>query len=396
MIEGQTYGTVKQFAGPAPKNRIMLFCDWYEPGFKAGGPIRSCVNFVQQMNAEFELYVFTSDRDFGQTEPYPGIQLNNWNQSRENVKIYYCSPAKLNWEHIGQQIKSVKPNFIYLNSMYSRFFTLYPLLRQKFLGGSGCKLILAPRGMLKQSAIDYKKNKKKIFLNLFKALGLHKNISFHATDQEELNQITKIFGTKAKGMMIPNFPAGLPAYGGTFPKETGELKMIFVGRLHPIKNLDLLLEHLSKVKGKVRLSVVGSEEDAEYVEKCRNIAGKLPENVAVDFLGAIPNQQLPGLLSQHHIFALLTRGENFGHAIFEALSQGKPVLISDQTPWRCLEANKAGWDLPLTSLRFSEKIQQAINFSHKDYEEWSNGAWRFAEKFVAAGDLKSDYKKLFS
>lgn len=396
MIERQTYGKVKGGAGPVPLKTIMLFCDWYEPGFQAGGPIRSCVNFVQQMNDEFQLYVFTSDRDFGQTEPYSGIQLNNWIQSKENVKIFYCSPERLCWDHIGQQIHNVNPDFIYLNSMYSRFFTIYPLLRQKFQGSTKCKLILAPRGMLKQSAIEYKKNKKKVFLNLFKALGLHKDISFHATDQEELNQIAKIFGSRAKAMMIPNFPASLPAYRRPLNKESGELKMIFVGRLHPIKNLDLLLEQLSSVKGKVTLSIVGSEEDPVYVEKCRNLAAKLPETVQVNFLGAIPNQQLPELLDRHHIFTLLTRGENFGHAIFEALSQGKPVLISDQTPWRYLEADMAGWDLPLTNSEVAKRIQQAINFSHIEYEKWSKGARRFAERFVNAGNLKSDYKKLFN
>ena len=41
----------------------MLFSDWYEPGFRAGGPIRSCVNFVQHMQDQYKILVFTSDRD---------------------------------------------------------------------------------------------------------------------------------------------------------------------------------------------------------------------------------------------------------------------------------------------------------------------------------------------
>ena len=43
-------------------------------------------------------------------------------------------------------------------------------------------------------------------------------------------------------------------------------------------------------------------------------------------------------IARSDVFLLPTGGENFGHAIFEALSCGVPVLISDQTPWRGLEA----------------------------------------------------------
>lgn len=347
------------------------------------------------MKETYVLYVFTSDRDLGADEPYPNIQTDVWNTVDNKVKIFYCSPANLNWKFIRQQVRTVQPDFIYLNSMFSRFFTLYPLLQHR-MGAFKSKLVLAPRGMLRPSALDFKKGKKQFFLNLFKTLGLHKKISFHATDKEEMEAVERTFGIRARGMVIPNFPATIQAYQGSLQKKPGELSMIFVGRLHPIKNLSLLLRQIALVKGKLSLTVVGNEEDDAYVELCKAQAAELDPDKQVRFCGAVPNDQLPELLAKHHVFALPTSGENFGHAIFEALSLGKPVVISDQTPWRNLTASKAGWDLPLNSDAFAAAIQQMLNSTDEDYKEWSAGAWKFAATFVASSDLRSDYAKLFS
>lgn len=347
------------------------------------------------MKGNYSLYVFTSDRDLGADQPYPNTQPDNWNTADGSVKIFYCSPGNLNWKFIKQQIRSVQPDFIYLNSMFSRFFTLYPLLQYR-MGAFNSKLVLAPRGMLRPSALEFKKRKKQFFLHLFKTLGLHKNISFHATDKEELEAVERTFGVSAKGMVIPNFPANIPAYQGSLQKKKGELAMIFVGRLHPIKNLSLLLRQISLVKGRLSLTVVGNEEDQAYVEQCKAEAAALDPDKQVIFCGAVPNNKLPELLAKHHVFALPTSGENFGHAIFEALSLGKPVVISDQTPWRNLAASKAGWDLPLNGNAFAEAIQQMLDSPEEDYKEWSASAWKFAETFVASSDLRTDYAKLFS
>jgi glycosyltransferase involved in cell wall biosynthesis len=94
---------------------------------------------------------------------------------------------------------------------------------------------------------------------------------------------------------------------------------------------------------------------------------------------------------------LPTQGENFGHAIFEALSAGKPVLISNQTPWRNLTPAKAGWDLSLQQPdHFVQALQQAIDFNQQEYDAWSYAAWQFVRRFVQESDLQKAYNNLFS
>jgi glycosyltransferase involved in cell wall biosynthesis len=375
--------------------KILLFADWYEPGYKAGGPIRSCVNFVRQMRSHYRIYIFTSDRDLGSSLPYEEVGVDEWRMNNDQIDIYYCSPGKLTWQNIRRQIAFVQPDFIYLNSMFSPKFTIYPLLISR-LYRRETLLILSPRGMLRSSAIQFKTGKKKLFLKGLRALGLNRAVHFHATDETEAKDIRRFFGKTSRLSVIANFPGALVDDLPETAKYPGELALIFIGRIHPIKNLDFLLVMLKEVKAQVRLTIIGNLEEETYWEKCRKIIAELPANITVDYHGEIANRELSVITAKHHIFVLPTKGENFGHAIFEALALGKPVLISDQTPWRNLQAAGAGWDLRLDRPEeFLRAIEQAAAFGQEEYNLWCRGARRVAQDFVTRTDLRNEYLKLF-
>jgi glycosyltransferase involved in cell wall biosynthesis len=378
------------------KKRILLFADWYEPGYKAGGPIRSCVNFARNMREEYQVFVFTSDRDLGSAAGYPEIRGDEWQEQQPGIRVYYGSPQMLSWQNIRRQIEFVQPDLIYLNSMFSLKFTIYPLLIRRHYK-KDIVTILSPRGMLRESAIQFKTLKKKFFLKGLRMLGIHRVIRFHATDETEAQDIYKYFGQTSRVSMIPNFP-GAPA--GHFPipeKNAGDLSMIFVGRIHPIKNLDFLLKVLRDVKTKVRLTIVGSLEDDVYWGKCKQLIDVLPATVQINYAGEMANRVLQAVTAKQHIFVLPTSGENFGHAIFEALALGKPVLISDQTPWRGLRAAGAGWDLGLDEPGlFQAAIEEAGAFGQEEYEARVRSTQKYLQDYMNGLDLKEEYKKLFS
>jgi glycosyltransferase involved in cell wall biosynthesis len=73
----------------------------------------------------------------------------------------------------------------------------------------------------------------------------------------------------------------------------------------------------------------------------------LPKGVTVQFAGALQEAEIRELLIRADAMILPTQGENFGHAIFESLGVGTPVIVSDRTIWRGLQQQQAGWDLPL-------------------------------------------------
>jgi glycosyltransferase involved in cell wall biosynthesis len=378
------------------KKTILVFADWFEPGYKAGGPIRSCVHFVHQMKDQYTIYVITTDRDLNDTTPYSNVESDKWIDYDAGVKVFYSSPQYLSWNHIKEQLKAIRPDFIYLNSMYSRYFSIYPLLMQR-MGIIKSKIVLAPRGMLKDSAVQFKSGKKKIFLSAFRQMRLHRITHFHATDSTEVGDVKRYFGSSAQVSQASNFPGFVKEYPGSIKKKSGELAIIFIGRLHPIKNLHFLLETLKPVTGNVSLTIVGNAEDENYVTHCKSIIKGFPANIRVQFAGEIPNNELGKIISQHHIFALPTQGENFGHAIFEALAAGKPVLISDQTPWRNLAKTQSGWDISLEQPGdFTHALQKMVLFDQVEYDTLSRGAWQLVQQFVQQSELKKAYNNIFS
>jgi glycosyltransferase involved in cell wall biosynthesis len=377
------------------KLKVLVMIDWFDPGFKAGGPIRSCVNFAQYFKNDLQIYILTTDRDLGDTKPYPGIDADTWVDYQDKVKVFYASPGWLSWQSIKRTIQELKPDAVYVNSMYSKFFSIYPVLLKR-TGNLNAKLVLAPRGMLKESAVRFKSHKKNIFLKLYKLLGLHRQAHFHCTDETEVSDVRKHFG-EVPFTMLANVNGAQPDLQLRNNKEPGIVKMIFIGRIHPIKNLHYLLSVLKDVKQQVRLTVIGSLEDAEYWQQCQQLIADLPGNIKVQYLGELAHHLLSPLVVEHDMFVLPTTGENFGHAIFEALAAGRPVLISDQTPWKSLAKYKAGWDLPLTApQQFAEVIEKVAAMNNDELGEWCKGAWDYCKCYSDRSGIKEKYLQLFS
>lgn len=378
------------------KIMVLLFTDWFEPGYRAGGPIRSCANIAEQLKDEREIFVFTSNMDLGASQPYAGIQSDIWLEWKPGVKVFYASRASMNWSFLRKELGALNPDFVYFNSMFSLYYTIYPLLMIR-TGRFKARVILAPRGMLRASALQFKNRKKKFFLSLFKMLGLHKQILFHATDDVEMSDIKKQFGSKANAVKVNDFPGTLQSFEPVRNKSVGQAHIIFIGRIHPVKNLDYLLTLLANVKQSVTLTIVASVEVKSYWQDCEQLIKQLNPNITIDFKGEFPNNELLTMIRQHHLFVLPTKGENFGHAIFESLAAGRPVLISNQTPWRDLAAHNAGWDLPLSQPeKFTQTIEQIAAMDQNELNEWCNGAWNYCRQYIESSGIKEQYLKLFS
>jgi glycosyltransferase involved in cell wall biosynthesis len=379
-------------------NKIFLFTDWYEPGYKAGGPIQSCKNLVALLKEKYRFFIFCSDRDLGDQGPYENIAVDRWIEKDQQVRVWYASPSSLNRKTIKVLLEEVDPGTIYFNSMYSLKFSILPLwilIKKGFEG----RMILAPRGMLHKGALQKKFLKKYFFLKVFRYAGWYKKIIFHATDGQEKKDILFFFTEEAKVILAKDTPHPFSQPRPEKRKMTGVLECIFISRIHPKKNLDYILNRLAETNKTLEfhLDIYGAEDDAAYSKQCREIAGRLRSNIVTRFMGSVPYEKVLDTMGCYHLFVLATKGENFGHAVFESLSVGTPVLISDQTPWRGLEEKKAGWDLPLEKPElFSLVLEQAARFDQEAYDEWSQQAWAFANAYINQGNLKEEYLKLFS
>lgn len=367
----------------------MVFADWFAPAFKAGGPIRSIVNFVDRFKDQYDIHVFTSDRDINEHKPLNDIQVDQWLE-REGYHIWYYSPGTMTYKKVKSVIAEINPDKIYLNSMFSNM--IKPIMAAYVTG----KIIIAPRGMLRSSALAVKPLKKFLYLWFLRMMGIGKYLSFHSTGEDETKDIKRIF-TVAKNIVIaPNLPVSVNVQLTPIEKPSGQLRIIFVGRLHPIKKLDFLLEALTKVKGDIKLDIVATKEDKEYWKQCKKLITALDLKVEISPYLNLPHHKIKPLLEKAHLFALPTKGENFGHAIFEALAVGCPVLISDQTPWTNLRSKKAGVELPLANQsRFTEVIQEFVDMQDATWQEYRQGAWTLATSYQQNLASAEQYHQLF-
>ena len=105
-------------------NRILIFIDWFLPAYKAGGPIVSVKNIINQFSEKFSFYIVTSDRDMGDVNSYENIDLNEWINVKNKYQIIYLSPTKQNTKTYKEIINYVKPNKIYVNSLFSYRFSI--------------------------------------------------------------------------------------------------------------------------------------------------------------------------------------------------------------------------------------------------------------------------------
>ena len=373
----------------APQRPVILtVAPTFLPGFKAGGPIRTLTNLVDQLGNEFDFRIVTSDRDFGDETPYPDIEPNVWN-NREHSRVMYLSKDRQKVGGLKTVLAGQEYDILYLNSFFAPF-TIKTLLLRRLGKIPNRPTIVAPRGEFSPGALQIKWPKKRVFLHAAGLTGLYRDVIWQASSEFDAKDIdTNIarfhLDREPTILVAPNLPPGLPISQNHEPpaKSPGAARILFLSRIARMKNLDYALSRLRDVTGRVSFDIYGPIEDAAYWRTCQQIIDGLPQNVQVTYRGPAPADQVREIFVAYHALLLPTRGENFGHVILEAISSGCPAIISDRTPWRNLAAKQAGWDLPLERPQaFVEAIQQVIDMNQTEWNAWSDGAKRVAETFI--------------
>lgn len=378
------------------KKKVLVFIDWFLPGYKAGGPIQSCANLIDHLKGnEFEFYVVTRNTDYCDSEPYANVLSNQWNKISEDVYVYYFSKEKLKYKNIIHLIQTTSFDLAYLNGMFSFYYTIIPLL---YFRNTKKKVVVATRGMLASNALAIKSFKKTFFLRLAKFWGLFKNVHFHVTSESEILDVHREIGKNAKINYALNLPKKVVLLIDLKrDKIEGSLRLISIARISPEKNLKYALEVLQGVTGNVVFDIYGVIYDHAYWEECKKAMKEIPSSIKVNYRQALPsNEVYPTLLNYDFLF-MPTLGENFGHIILESFTAGCPVIISDQTIWKNLEEKKTGWDWPLSNKNnFIATIEKCISMNNLTYKELSLASVEYAKNYANNKDLIEKSKLVFS
>jgi glycosyltransferase involved in cell wall biosynthesis len=379
--------------------RILIFYDHFYPAWKAGGPVQSLVNLVRQLYNVYDLYVICKPHEMNAQSTLPGITANKWLDWEAKAKVYYRDYTAGSHYQLKELFHSINPDVIFINGLFSLHFNIGPLQYAVAYckEHSNCKLLLSARGMLHPGALSQKSFKKKIFLNFFKLAGWHKAVVWHATDEQELQYIKQQFGLNMSVLVAGNFPNLLPI--ASMPeKKTNELIMGTVALISPMKNHLAVLQALQKSSASIQWHIYGPVKDAVYWKQCEELIKGLPKHISVIYHGELSPTDLSKAMEQFQLFIMPSKSENFGHALLEALSAGKPVITTNTTPFKHLQNSKAGYTVNINNLDADLSVAIALfaGMNNAEFAEHSNAAAAFARNFVDTNLIKQQYQTLFT
>lgn len=376
---------------------ILTLSDYFLPGSKAGGPIRTLDNMIQRL-IEFSFLVVTRDRDLGDDQPYADYRAPRWYEVAGS-RVRYLPPKSQGFSSLRSVLSENPYDVLYLNSFFSPKFTMIPLVLRRCGLIPWRPVVLAPRGEFSLGALQIKATKKKSYIALARRTGLYEDILWQASSEHEEEDIRRQFGAGAQVAIAPDVPPICevhPLPPRKLPKQPGQLRTVFMSRINRKKNLIGAIKLLGGVKGDVSLDIYGPIEDREYWNECQAAIAALPQQVRVQYRGTLEHNQVVRVMSQYDLFLFPSLGENFGHVILEALLAGLPVLISDTTPWLGLAKQGIGWDLPLSQTEMYHRVlQEWTAATHEQFLELSRNARRYGENYCNDETVVSQNRALF-
>ncbi len=374
------------------KKSVLIIIGRYLPGYKDGGPVRSIKNLTDNFGDEFDFKILTSDRDNGDKEPYNNIRIHDWN-NLGSASVYYVPEGKFPFNTILKVSKDV--DLIYLCGCFTKYSINTLILKR--IGIIKIPVVIAAMGLFSPLEFKRKYYKKKLFIELFNCLGLFKGVYWSATSDLEIDNIIKQVKTERKQFFIAeDLPRKVDANSINKEKRINELRIFWIARIAPIKNLLGTIEILKDVSSDISFTIFGPKQDSVYWSDCEKELIKLPQNVHWEYLGNLDSENVVNELKKYHVLLFPTFGENYGHVIHEALSAGCACIISDQTPWNNLEANNSGFVFSLNDKAgFVNAIETYANMSNSDFQVIVDSAHEYALFKAQKAVENSGYKAIF-
>ena len=283
----------------------------------------------------YDLRVITRSNDLGDASPLP-VEVDKWT-TRDGVAVRYVSVSRLrNLFTALSSVRRYEPDLMYVNSFFDFSMSIVPQLMRRIGYIRAKQVLLAPRGEFGEAAYASKSMKKRLFANVYRALGLHRGIVWHASSIAEKADIQRVWGAGSNVVVRQNdtlLPAVSLRPGVDVTEEGRPLALVSLGRIVEHKGLHLVLEGLADMSSQVTLDVYGPDEDEVYMTRCKDALDRLPKTVTVRFHAAVPHENVRDVLAGYDALVMPTAGENFGHVIAESLSVACPVICSNTTPW---------------------------------------------------------------
>jgi poly(glycerol-phosphate) alpha-glucosyltransferase len=236
---------------------------------------------------------------------------------------------------------------------------------------AGCPVVVSPRGMFQPWAMKRGGARKRLLRSFVVDRYLKRCALFHALTAQELSEI-RGEGLRQPVAVIPNgtdlpgdpLQAGRERTGNQFPQLREKRLCLFLSRLHPKKNLPVLLQAWASLGGKPDaegwLLGIAGEGDAGYVQALQKQAAELRIAEKVSFLGGIYGTVKSDLLSAADCFVLPSLSEGFSMAVLEACAHAVPVVLTPGCNFPELARMGGGIEAPPTAEALAGALLQIM------------------------------------
>jgi glycosyltransferase involved in cell wall biosynthesis len=314
--------------------KVLFVTPSFYPATHYGGPTvvsrALCESMAEQ---QVEIQVLTTDAN-GPERIAAGAA-----KSGRKYSVVYCrrrfkpdiAPSLL-WR-LGAMIR--RSDIVHLHGVYS--FTTLPTLAL-------CNLLRKPvvwstHGALQRWEGSRRATGKQFWERICDLFCAANRVALHTTGaQEQIESQSRI--RNVSEVVLPH-GVEIPELNRASDSRTHQLRLLFLGRLHPIKGLENLLQALSIVNENATLAICGEGEPA-YESHLRSLVGRLELEDRVRFLGRVDGPSREQQFQQADVCVVPSFKESFGAVIVESLARRVPVIAGRGTPWERLEEQDCG------------------------------------------------------
>ncbi len=321
--------------------RVLHVTPTFYPAIRWGGPIFSTYNLCNALHdiGNVSLKVLTTnsagpDRGHNLTE-------NDIRRTTPPYNIRYCNRFaghSISFELLRLLRKKIQwSDLVHLTAVYS-FPTIPTLLLARMLKKP---VVWTPRGALQRWQGTTKPLLKRYWERICRTIATPRTCCIHVTSSmEEISSkiILPDFSFKviANGIKIPEI------YSAHRPRRTNRLRLMYIGRIHPIKGIENLVAGLGLLKDlNYRLTICGNGK-AAYIDAIKALCTKSGIDDRVRFVGHLPEHERNKMLVDSDVCVVPSHTENFGMVVAEALACGVPVICSKGAPWSGLVEHRCG------------------------------------------------------
>ncbi len=255
---------------------------------------------------------------------------------------------------------------------------------------TGRPYVISPHGMLAPWITARGRAKKAVARLVYERTSWRRARLLHALTPSEAEDIAREAGRR-DACIIPNAAPPL----GPFPAGEPAAHFVYIGRIHPKKNLAALIAAWCRSgveAAGARLTIAGWGEDADVTELRRLVA---EAGSSVEFVGPVYGPEKARLLAAARFVVLPSLSEGLPMAILEAWAAGVPTLMSRECNLGDGFAAGAAIDCGLDADAIAAALARALALGKGEWHVMTEAARRLAAGAYSAGTVAESWARCY-